>query len=162
MSERDEQKQENGQHSAEPPSIIRRSDMGLAVSGTRITLYTIMDYLKDGWSHEQILTVLPLTEAQLQAAIDYIAAHREDVEAEYEEVVRTDEEQHRYWEQRLEEHLASQPEAPPSAEKAAFYAKLAGIRQKRILELEERIQALEQALKTAGNGAASTAEASHS
>ena len=89
------------------PSIVRRSDMGLAVSGTRITLYTIMDYLKDGWSHEQILTALPLTSEQLQAAIDYIAAHREEVEAEYEEVVRADEEQRRYWEQRLEEHLAS-------------------------------------------------------
>ncbi len=149
MSEQNEQDQHNGQHGAETPTIVRRSDMGLAVSGTRITLYLIMDYLKDGWSHEQILTALPLTPAQLQAAVDYIAAHHDEVEAEYEDVVRADEEQRRYWEQRLEEHLAHQPETPPSAEKAAFYARLADIRRKRILELEERIETLEQSLKDA-------------
>ncbi len=161
-NEQEGQNGQNGQNGAETPSIVRRSDMGLAVSGTRITLYLIMDYLKDGWSHEQILTALPLTSAQLQAAVDYIAAHHEEVEAEYEEVVRADEEQRRYWEQRLEEHLARQPETPPSADKAAFYAKLASIRRKRILELEERIETLEQALEATKNALANATEASHS
>lgn len=111
MSERDEQDQYNGQHRAETPSIVRRSDMGLAVSGTRITLYLIMDYLKNGWSREQVLEALSLTPAQLQAAVEYITAHRDEVEAEYTEVVRADEEQQRYREQRLEEHLARQPKS---------------------------------------------------
>ncbi len=117
------------------PTIIRRSDMGLAISGTRTTIYLVLDYLHDDWPHDEIRKWLNLTEAQLQAALDYIEAHREAVEAEYEEVVRQDEEQRLYWEERLREHLASLPPTPVSPEKGAFYKKLAEQRGQLLREL---------------------------
>jgi hypothetical protein len=129
-----------GTNDSDTPTIIRRSDMGLAVSGTRISLYTIMDYLHDDWPHEEILKWLPLTPAQLQAAIDYIEAHREEVEVEYEEVVRSDEEQRLYWEERLREHLARRPPLPMTPERGEFYRKLAEHRGQLLRELLERTE----------------------
>ena len=122
------------------PTIIRRSDMGLAISGTRTTIYLVLDYLHDGWPHDEIRKWLNLTESQLQAALDYIGAHREEVEAEYEEVVREDEEQRLYWEGRLREHLASLPPTPVTPEKGAFYKKLAEQRGQLLRELIQRTE----------------------
>jgi uncharacterized protein (DUF433 family) len=130
----------NGQNSTDAPSIIRRSDMGLAISGTRTTIYLVLDYLHDNWPRDEIRKWLNLTEAQLQAALDYIEAHREEVEAEYEEVVRADEEQRLYWEERLREHLASRPPTPVSPEKAALYKKLAEQRGQILRELMQRTE----------------------
>ena len=121
--------------SSQPPTIIRRSDMGLAIAGTRITLYTIMDYLRGGYSHEDIGFWLNLTPEQVQAAIEYIETHRSEVEAEYDEVVREAEERRIFWEAQLREHLATHPRPQPSPEKAALYAKLAEQRAQTIREL---------------------------
>lgn len=109
--------------------------MGLAISGTRLTLYALMDYLHAGWSHEDIRQWLNLSDEQLRVALDYIAAHQEGVEAEYRDVLRKAEERRRYWEERLREHLARNPPPPLSAEKAALYAKLAEQRRQTIREL---------------------------
>lgn len=111
----------NGQDDTDSPTIIRRSDMGLAISGTRTTIYLVLDYLHDNWPRDEIRKWLNLTEAQLQAALDYIEAHREEVETEYEEVVREAEERQFYHEERLRQHLASLPPTPVSPEKGAFY-----------------------------------------
>lgn len=110
---------------ANETQIIRRSDKGLTISGTRVTLYALLDYLHAGRSHEQISEWLGLTDDQLRVALDYIAMHRDAVEAEYAEVLRQADERRRYWEDRLHERLARTPPAPPSPEKAALYAKLA-------------------------------------
>jgi uncharacterized protein (DUF433 family) len=123
---------------SDTPTIIRRSDMGLAISGTRTTIYLVLDYLHDNWPHDEIRKWLNLTEPQLQAALDYIEAHREEVEAEYEEVVRQDEQQRLYWEERLREHLASLPPTPVTPEKGAFYKKLAEQRGQLLRELMQR------------------------
>jgi len=94
-----------------------------------------MDYLREDLAEQDIRTWLNLTEEQLRVALDYIAAHREAVEAEYAEVVQAAEERRRYWEARLREHLASHPPAPPNAEKAALYAKLAEQRAQTLRDL---------------------------
>ena len=120
---------------ASSSAIIRRPDMGLAIAGTRITLYTIIEYLREGWSQEDIGGWLNLTTDQMQAALDYIKAHRDEVEAEYDEVIQEAEERQRYWEARLQEHLAHQRRAAPSPEKVALYAKLAEQRAQTIREL---------------------------
>jgi uncharacterized protein (DUF433 family) len=117
------------------PTIIRRSDKGLTISGTRVTLYALMDYLREDWAEQDIRTWLNLTEEQLRVALDYIAAHREAVEAEYAEVVQASEARRRYWEERLREHLANHPPAPPTPEKAALYAKLAEQRAQTLRDL---------------------------
>jgi uncharacterized protein (DUF433 family) len=121
--------------STQAPSIIRRPDIGLAVAGTRISLYTIMDYLRDGWSYQDIRAVLGLTSEQLRVALDYIEAHRNEVEAEYDEVIREDEERRHFWEARLQEHLVHHPRTNLSSEKAALYANLAEQRAQTIREL---------------------------
>ncbi|HKV84189.1 MAG TPA: DUF433 domain-containing protein [Ktedonobacterales bacterium] len=106
-------------------AIIRRSDKGLTISGTRVTLYALMDYLVAGWDHVEIREWLNLSEEQLRVALEYIAAHLEEVETEYREVVQAAEERRQYWEQRLREHMARTPRTPPTPEKAALYVKLA-------------------------------------
>jgi uncharacterized protein (DUF433 family) len=133
----------NGAHDTDDPdapTIIRRSDMGLAISGTRISIYDVVDYLHDGWTNDEICDALTITTSQLQAALDYIESHREEVEAEFADVVRAAEERRRYHEERLRQHLASLPPVPPTAEQAIFYKKLAEQRGQLLRELWERIE----------------------
>ena len=61
---------------------------GPEVAGTRVTVYRIMDFLREGSSAGRIATELHLTEEQVCAALDYIAAHRRTVEAEYAKILR--------------------------------------------------------------------------
>ncbi len=112
--------------------------MGLTISGARITLYDILDYLHDGWPPHLIRDWLDLTDEQLDVALDYIAAHREEVEAEFRQVLASAEEIRRYWEERNRERLADiaakQAAAPPDARLEAFRAKLAAHRAAREAE----------------------------
>ena len=60
------------EHSTE---TIIRTERGLTVAGTRITLYDILTYLKADWPQHLIEQWLNLTAAQMTAAMDYIATH---------------------------------------------------------------------------------------
>ena len=61
---------------------------GPEVAGTRVTVYRIMDFLREGSSAGRIATELHLTEEQVHVALDYIAMHRRTVEAEYEKILQ--------------------------------------------------------------------------
>jgi uncharacterized protein (DUF433 family) len=61
---------------------------GPEVAGTRVTVYRIMDFLREGSSAGRIATALHLTEEQIRVALDYIAMHRRTVEAEYEKILQ--------------------------------------------------------------------------
>ena len=63
-------------------TIIDRG-RGPEITGTRITVYDVMDYLKHGWHRDRIAAMFRLSSRDIQAAIDYIEQHREHVEAEY-------------------------------------------------------------------------------
>jgi len=117
------------------PAVIRRPDMGLAIAGTRITLYTIIEYLDEGWSQQEVGDWLNLTAEQIQAALDYIDDHRAEVESEYSEVIQEADERRRFWEAQLQEHLSRKPRTTPSPERAALYTKLAEQRAQTIREL---------------------------
>jgi uncharacterized protein (DUF433 family) len=119
------------------PSVIRRPDKGLTISGTRVTLYALMDYFNAGWAQAEIREWLNLTEEQLGAALEYIDAHRAEVESEYQDVVRKAAERRRYWDERLRSHRAQHPPSAPAPEKAALYAKLAEQRGQLLRELLE-------------------------
>lgn len=108
----------NGQ----PPII--RTERGLTISGTRITLYDVMDHLVAGWAPKLILNWLPLTEEQLDAALSYIAANRTAVEAEYQTVLQETQERRKYWEDRYRERLAKIAKLPPKPGQEEVYAKL--------------------------------------
>ncbi len=95
-------------------NIIDRG-RGPEVKGTRVTVYRIMDFVREGSSAGRIATELHLTEEQVRVALDYITAHRPSVDAEYDKVL-----------QRVQQHN------PPHVE--------AG-RAKSVDELKQRIRA---------------------
>jgi uncharacterized protein (DUF433 family) len=61
---------------------------GPEIAGTRVTVYRILDFVRDGTLPEGIAAALNLTEDQLQLALDYVAAHQPEVEQEYEAILR--------------------------------------------------------------------------
>ena len=65
--------------------IINRG-RGPEIEGTRITIYRIMDFVRDNCSMTTIANELDLSEAQVHAALDYIATNRSDVEAAYDQL----------------------------------------------------------------------------
>jgi hypothetical protein len=50
------------------PTVVR-TDRGLSIAGTRITLYHVMDYVTAGWPPHLIRDWLNLTEQQIQDVI---------------------------------------------------------------------------------------------
>ncbi len=98
-------------------SAVARTERGLSVSGTRITLYQIMDYLKAGWTPNLIRQWLDMTEKQIADVTEYINIHREEVESEYRTVLQEADESRNYWEaynkERFERIAASHSEADP-------------------------------------------------
>ena len=91
------------------PTVIR-TERGLTIAGTRITLYTILDYLHADWPPKLIQQWLDLSDQQLADVLVYLASHREEVEQEYQQVIRQAETLRAYWNQRLQEHLAHRPQ----------------------------------------------------
>jgi uncharacterized protein (DUF433 family) len=58
------------------------------IKGTRTTVYFIYEFYKDGLNAEQIAAETSnLTVAQIQCAIDYIEARKEEISAQYEEIM---------------------------------------------------------------------------
>jgi len=111
------------------PGIIRRKDRGLCVEGTRITLYLIMDHLKEGWPPQLLRDQLLLSEEQMDQVMEYIDSHRDEFEAEYKEVVRKCEERERYWREReRERRLRIPPHQPRDAREAVIAARLDALR----------------------------------
>jgi len=109
--------------SNEKPTIIR-TEQGLTISDTRITIYDVMDHLVAGRPLTLILNWLPLTETQLETALDYINANRAEVEAEYQEVLKTADEIRQYWEKRNRERFARIAALPPQPGQEALWEKL--------------------------------------
>ncbi|MGG6263335.1 DUF433 domain-containing protein [Leptolyngbya sp. AN03gr2] len=109
--------------SDEQPIIIR-TDRGLTIARTRITLYDVMDYFTAGYPAKLIREKLCLTDAQVQAAISYIEAHRAEVEAEYQQVLQIAEHDRQYREERNREHFARLAAMPPKSGQEAIRAKL--------------------------------------
>lgn len=66
--------------------IIERGS-GPTVKGTRITVYSIIDYLLEGWPPERIAGLFGLRTNQVEAAIDYIREHTVEVLKEYLKVL---------------------------------------------------------------------------
>ncbi len=85
--------------------IVVRTSRGLTITGTRITLYSIMDYIKADWPPKLIKDLFDLTDQQISAVLAYIEANREEVESEYQIVLKKAEENRRYWTEYNREHL---------------------------------------------------------
>ena len=68
------------------PRVIDRGD-GPKIEGTRITVYTVLDYLRAGRTRDWIAAMLNLSSDQVQAAMDYIQDHDTQVNAEYDTIM---------------------------------------------------------------------------
>ena len=87
------------------PTVIR-TDRGLTIAGTRITLYQIMDYIKDNESPEVIRDHFHLTIKQTSDVMNYIHTHYDEVEKEYERILKQSEDNRKYWSERNRERFA--------------------------------------------------------
>jgi len=108
----------------ENQAIVVRTDHGLSVAGTRITLYQIMDYIKAGNPSSVIRDHFRLTVKQTSDILKYIEIHREEVETEYKQVLDYADEIRQYWEERNRNHLAKIRNTPPEPGREHLYTKL--------------------------------------
>jgi uncharacterized protein (DUF433 family) len=58
--------------------VIKRG-RGPEIEGTRITVYDVMDYAQQGLHRDRIAALFRLSSRDVQAALDYIDAHRDEV-----------------------------------------------------------------------------------
>jgi len=63
---------------------------GPEIAGSRITVYDVLDYHKDGWPVKEIAWLFHLSTAQVDAAVRYIEEHRDEVMADYQEMLARD------------------------------------------------------------------------
>jgi uncharacterized protein (DUF433 family) len=105
-------------------TAIIRTEQGLTIAGTRLTLYDIMAHLAAGWTPKFILNWLPLTEEQLNIAISYINSNYSEIEAEYQTILQTNQEIEQFWKNKNREHLAQIAKIHPKPGQEEIYAKL--------------------------------------
>ncbi|MBI2807719.1 MAG: DUF433 domain-containing protein [Planctomycetes bacterium] len=60
---------------------------GPEIKGTRITVYSIWDYAREGHHHTYIAVMLGLSSNQVCAALQYIEEHKEEVLADYQKIL---------------------------------------------------------------------------
>ena len=116
---------------ANPQPTVVRTSRGLSVAGTRITLYSIMDCVKADWPPKLIRDWFNLTDKQINDVMDYIEAHRSEVEAEYQVVVQQADEIRRYWQDRNQEHFDRIAALPPKPGQEKIRAKLQARKEQR-------------------------------
>jgi uncharacterized protein (DUF433 family) len=105
-------------------SVIIRTDRGLSIAGTRITLYDVMDYVIAHYPPKFICAMLNLTDEQVNAALGYIETHRAEVETEYNLVLQEAEELRQYYEEENRTLIARIAAKPPKPEMKAAWEKL--------------------------------------
>ena len=87
--------------------IIIDRGRGPEIRGTRITVYDVVDYWKDGWRYDQIAGLFRLPPNEVQAAIAYIEEHEEEVMADYRAILKRHEElRRRYHTPEIEAKIA--------------------------------------------------------
>lgn len=112
-------------------TAIILTERGLTIAGTRITLYDVMDYVTAQYPPKFIQGLFDLTEEQINTALAYIEAHRAEVEAEYQQVLKEAEELRQYYEEQNRERVARSAAQPPKPGTEAAWEKLRAAKTKR-------------------------------
>lgn len=111
--------------------FIKLTPRGPCVAGTRLTIYILMEHLKDGWLPKHVANWFRLTPAQMDGVMAYIKANEAELEKKYAEVMRRAEEERVYWTERNKDR-DKLPGGPPANYKIAIgRARLAAIKQER-------------------------------
>jgi len=105
-------------------NVIVKTGRGLTIAGTRITLYSIMDYIKADWPPKLIKDLFDLTAEQISGVLTYIRANRAQVESEYQIVLQKAKENRRYWTEYNREHLEKVAAMPHKPEHEEIWTKL--------------------------------------
>lgn len=105
-------------------AAIIRTERGLTISGTRITLYDVMDYVIAQYPPKFIRGLFNLTDEQINAALAYIETNSAEVEAEYQIVLREAEELRQYYEERNRDLIARLAAKRPKPGMEAAWEKL--------------------------------------
>ncbi|PSF36187.1 DUF433 domain-containing protein [Aphanothece hegewaldii CCALA 016] len=103
---------------------IIRTERGLTIAGTRITIYDVMDYVTAQYPPKFIRGLFELTEEQINAALEYIEANRTTVEAEYQMVLKEAQELQQYYEEKNRNLIVRLAAQPPKPSQEAVRAKL--------------------------------------
>jgi uncharacterized protein (DUF433 family) len=112
-------------------AAIIQTERGLSISGTSITIYDVMYYLKAQYPPKFIRDSFDLTDEQMRAALYYIETHPVEVEAEYQEMLKSGEEIRQYWEERNRERFARIAANPPTPGSEAVRVRLIQSRMQR-------------------------------
>ncbi len=105
-------------------TAIIRTERGLTIAGTRITLYDVMDYVIAQYPLNFIRSLFDLSEEQINTALAYIEANRTEIEAEYQQVLKETEELRLYYEDQNRERIARIATLPPPPGLEAAWEKL--------------------------------------
>jgi len=105
-------------------AVVVRTERGLTVRGTRLTLYLLMDCIHAGWSAAEIKECYSLTDDEYAEILAYIDNHQPEFELEYQEVVKRAVELQAYWEVRNLEQRKQRKKAPPAGDTQLLYARL--------------------------------------
>lgn len=93
-------------------SLIVETPRGPSLVGTRITVYSVMDYIKGGRSRAYIRQIMNLTNEQFDAVYEYIEQHKEEVERDYARIVARSEELRAYYEEQNRHRHPFPPDMP--------------------------------------------------
>jgi len=94
-------------------SLITRTERGLTIKGTRITIYDVIEYVIAEYPPKFIQGLFELTTDQINAALAYIDFNRAAVEAEYQIVIKETEELRQYYQEQNRELFAQIAAKPP-------------------------------------------------
>ena len=103
-------------------SLIIRTEKGLTIVGTRITLYDVIDLLKADYPKKLIKDKLNLSSRQIEAALSYIKSNNAAVEAEYNSVLQTRKEIYQYWQQKNQQRLTAIEVMPKDSTKKVLWS----------------------------------------
>ncbi len=114
-------------------SIIR-TERGLTIAGTRLSVYEVLDFLKAEYPPKLIAEKFNLTEIQINAVLSYIENNKTEVEAEYQEVLQNREEIRHYWEEHNRDRMARIATMPHRPGQELLWAKLEEQKARQTLE----------------------------
>lgn len=112
-------------------SAIVRTERGLTIAGTRITLYDVMDYVTAQYPPKFIQGLFDLTEEQINVALAYIETHRAEVDAEYQQVLQETDALRQYYEEQNRERVVQSAAKTPKPGTEAAWEKLRAAKAKR-------------------------------
>jgi uncharacterized protein (DUF433 family) len=115
-----------------PTSTIERKETGLYISGTRITIYDVLDFAIAQYPAKFIANMLNLSLEQVQIALEYIDTHRAEVEAEYRSITLEAAQLQDYWQEQNRELNERVAKLPAPVGKEAAWQKLQDQKAKRL------------------------------